>query len=55
MSDYLNCEMPEDFEVIMVDGTYAEIKNGRGVIFAVNASGDGGFFNHEVEFVRLAD
>ena len=39
------------FEVIFEDGTYAEIKNkNTGAIWGVNASGDGDFTHHKVEF-----
>lgn len=52
MSDYLNNEMDNSFSIILVDGTYAEIKTNHGK-FAVHASGNGDFLNHKVEFVKL--
>ena len=51
MNDYLENHLSDEFEVIFEDGTYAEIKNKEtGVIWGVNASGDGDFTHHKVEF-----
>ena len=51
MNDYLTNHLPENFEIIFEDGTYAEIQNkDNGQIWGVNASGDGDSFNHKVEF-----
>ena len=51
MSDYLNNHMSDDFKVIFIDGTYAEIMNNKNcTIWGVNASGDGDFRHHKVEF-----
>ena len=44
MNDYLENHLPQCFDVIFEDGTYAEIQNkNTGQIFGVNASGDGDF------------
>ena len=51
MNDYLENHLPQCFDVVFEDGTYAEIKNkNTGQIFAVSASGDGNFTNHKVTF-----
>ena len=51
MNDYLENHLSDEFEVIFEDGTYAEIKNkNTGAIWGVNASGDGNFTHHKVEF-----
>ena len=51
MNDYLENYLPQCFDVIFEDGTYAEIQNkNTGQIFGVNASGDGDFTHHKVEF-----
>ena len=51
MNDYLENHLPQCFGVIFEDGTYAEIQNkNTGQIFGVNASGDGDFTHHKVEF-----
>ena len=51
MDDYLNNHLPQCFDVVFEDGTYAEIKNkNTGQLFAVHASGDGDFNNHKVTF-----
>ena len=54
MTDYLENHLPECFEIIFVDETYAEIQNkNTGQTFGVHASGDGDSFNHKVEFELL--
>lgn len=53
MSQYLDCHLPSDFEVISQDGTVAEIVNSVGDRYEVHASGDGDSFNHKVTFVFL--
>ena len=51
MNDYLENHLSDEFEIIFEDGTYAEIKNkNTGAIWGVNASGDGDFTHHKVEF-----
>lgn len=51
MQDYLDNYLPECFDIIFQDGTYSEIKNkNSGQIFGVNASGNGDFYSHKVEF-----
>lgn len=51
MQDYLNNRLPDHFEVIFDDGTYAEIVNKlNGSIWGVSASGDGDSNHHKVEF-----
>ena len=51
MNDYLENHLPQCFDVIFEDGTYAEIQNrNTGQIFGINASGDGDFTHHKVEF-----
>lgn len=57
MHDFIEYHMEEycgsDFEVVFHDGTYAEIQNNNGDLFAVNAMGNGDFCNHKVTFERL--
>ena len=53
MADYLEFEMDQSWEVLHVDGTYAEIMTDCGEHYAANASGCGDFFNHKVEFEPL--
>ena len=51
MNDYLENHLPQCFDIILEGGTYAEIQNkNTGQIFGVNASGDGDFTHHKVEF-----
>ena len=51
MNDYLENHLPDEFEVIFEDGTYAEIQNkNTRQIFGVRASGDGDFTHHKIEF-----
>lgn len=53
MSDYLENHMDCSWEVIMVDGTYAEIETETGDVYEVHASGNGSFFEHRVSFVQI--
>ena len=50
MNDYLDIEMDPSWELIMIDGTYAEIMTDCGICYQVHASGDGDFNNHKVSF-----
>ena len=51
MDDYLNNHLPQCFDVVFEDGTYAEIKNkNSGQIFGVRSTGDGDFTHHKVTF-----
>lgn len=54
MSDYLHNHLPSEFEIVLIDGTYAEVvrmyDNAR---FAVYASGNGDFTHHKVRFELL--
>lgn len=52
MDDYLTYHLPNGAEVLMVDGTYAEIKY-EGKKYALHASGDGDSYNHKIEFEEL--
>lgn len=53
MDDYLaNTNM---LDITLLDGTYAEGVNGQGEKFSINASGNGDFFNHKVEFEILSN
>jgi hypothetical protein len=60
MSDFLNSNyhfysrFDIGAQVALEDGTYAEVKNGDGRRFAVNASGNGDFYNHKVTFELLS-
>lgn len=49
MDDYLEEHVDDDYEIMMVDGSYAEIKI-DGVVYEAHASGDGDSFNHKIEF-----
>ena len=53
MSDFLNHEMETDCEILFVDGSYAEIKTGDGIVYAVHAGGDGSFTDHKVTFAQI--
>ena len=54
MSDYLDNHLPDNFDVLMIDGTYAEIKDtDTGKTWAVHASGNGDSNSHKAEFAPL--
>lgn len=40
-------------QVITDDGTYVEVENGNGKLWAVHASGDGDFVSHRISFELL--
>lgn len=51
MQVYLENHLPDVFNIIFEDGTYAEIQNRyTNQIFEVHASGNGDSFNHKIEF-----
>lgn len=51
MTDYLeNINM---LDIVFLDGTYAEGVNCNGEKFEIHASGNGDFFNHKIEFVKI--
>lgn len=49
MGEFLECYLPEGFEVTLQDGTYAEIYK-DGLTYEVHASGNGDPWHHRVEF-----
>lgn len=49
MREFLNEYLPDEFEITLEDGTYAEIRS-NGLTYEVHASGDGDSYNHKVEF-----
>lgn len=57
MSVFLNdhfCErFDSDAQVITDDGTYVEVENGNGELWAVHASGDGDFVRHRIRFEQI--
>lgn len=54
MQDYIDNEMDQSWEVIMIDGTYAEIMTDAGAVYEVHASGNGDSYNHKIDF-KLID
>ena len=54
MIDFIDNHMEkhcgEDYEVVFEDGTYTEIQNESGELYAVRAMGNGDFKNHRVTF-----
>lgn len=55
MDDYLSNHLSGDFEVLANEGTYAEIRDEKGIVWGVSASGNGDFRNHKVEFEKLTN
>ena len=52
MDDYLTNHLPEDAEIIHIDGSYAEILY-EGKDYGVHAGGNGNSFNHHIRFELL--
>lgn len=53
LEEHMKQHCGDDFEIILEDGTYAEIQNDNGDLWAVHAGGNGDFCNHKVTFDRL--
>ena len=54
MQEYLSNYLSIEFEIILEDGTYAEIRNILdGLIYGVHASGNGDSSSHKIEFELL--
>ena len=51
MQDFLDNYLPPDFEIILDDGSYAEVQHhATDAIFSVAAKGNGDCFHHVVEW-----
>lgn len=51
MEEYLNDHLPDKFDIIYHDGSYAEILDrNSGEKYEVHAGGDGDFNNHRIKF-----
>lgn len=50
LNDFLDNHLTDDYDILRVDGTYAEIAERDGFVWAVHASGAGDFKNHKVQF-----
>ncbi|SHH56804.1 hypothetical protein [Ferrimonas marina] len=55
LSDWLYSHMPEGWEIVDRDGTYAEVRDEERRLYAVQASGNGDSQNHKIEFELLED
>lgn len=54
MGDFLENQLSEEFEILMVDGTYAEIENKETCKkYEVHVSGNGDPFEHKAEFKEI--
>jgi len=53
MTDYLENEMDPSWTIVRVHGTYAKVMDDCGELYALDASGDGDFNHHIVEFKKL--
>ena len=47
-------EEKSEFDVILDDGSYAEVLDGKGQKWALHASGDGDFVSHRIRFEALS-
>jgi hypothetical protein len=54
MDEYLEDHLPATCEVVMKDGSYAEVLY-NSKLWGVNASGDGDFHNHMVRIELLQE
>lgn len=54
MQDFIENHLPPEFEVILDDGSYTEVLDGKGQKWALHASGDGDFVSHRIRFEALS-
>jgi len=54
IDNYLYEHCGEGYEVVYKDGTYVEIQDDNGTLYGVDASGNGDFCNHKIEFKELS-
>lgn len=52
MQDFLNNHLPENAEVVHIEGTYAEVFY-EGKYFGLHASGNGDSFNHCIHWETI--
>lgn len=50
LNDHFYERFDSDAQVITDDGTYVEVENRNGELWAVHASGDGDFVSHRIRF-----
>ena len=50
---YMEDHCGDDYKIIVDDGAYIKIKNDQGMVFGVDAGGDGDFNRHRVVFTNL--
>lgn len=50
MNDYVLNHISDEWELLFLDGTYAEIQTDDNLVYEVHASGNGDFRNHKIEF-----
>ena len=51
MQDFIENHLPTEFEVILDDGSYAEVQqHATDAIFSLNAKGNGDSFHHVVDW-----
>jgi cupin superfamily acireductone dioxygenase involved in methionine salvage len=55
MADFIEYHLHEDWDVTYHDGTYAEVRSPDGDFYELHASGNGDFYNHKVEFIKMGE
>lgn len=53
LSDWLNYHMSEDWTVVLVDRTYAEVVDEEGQRYDVYAGGNGDFCSHMIDIISI--
>lgn len=54
MKVYLNEHLPDNFDLVMLDGTYAQILDkDTGEFWAIHSGGDGDFTHHRIRFEHI--
>lgn len=53
MEDYLTNHLYIDYDIIYVDGSYAEIIDNNGTVYKLYAGGNGDSYNHKITINKI--
>lgn len=54
LCEFLDIYLPSNCEVVLFDGTYAEVSQ-NGNLIGIHASGNGDFHHHKVQFESIVE
>jgi hypothetical protein len=53
LNDWLDNQMEDDVEIAGQSGSYCEVIDKYGIIYTLNASGNGDSYSHKIEIEKL--